>query len=206
MQTRNTKHVTILLQGGLLSPDKMQAINQLAQQYDLTYYCSTAQNLRLLGATEENIDEIKKALTALDLQVKAPGMFPLPKVCVGKPFCNLGLTDTFALSDKITARYGSRADVKPKFKIAVAGCPASCSGALLADIGIISTRIGYDLYVGGKGGPLPRVGVRVARGLSEEEVVDAVGRIADFHAANTPKKQRMFKLLDKPDFPFPLKN
>lgn len=206
VQTGNTKHVTVLLPGGLLSPDKMQEINKLAQQYDLVYYCTTAQNLRLLGANEENLDEIKRAVAALGLQVKAPGMFPLPKVCVGKPFCNLGLTDTFTLSDKITERYGSRADVKPKLKISITGCPASCSGALLADIGVISTRSGYDLYVGGKGGPLPRVGVRVARGLSEEEVVDAVGKLADFHAANTPKKQRMFKLLDRPDFPFPLKS
>lgn len=206
MQTENTKHVTVLLQGGLLSPEKMEAINQVTRQYNLTCYCTTAQNLRLLGASDDNIDTLKKTLTESGLELKAPGRFPLPKVCMGMPFCNLGLADTFSLSDKIMEQYGSRTEVKPKFKISIAGCPASCSNSHLTDIGIVATRKGYDLYVGGKGGPLPRNGVKVATGLSDEEVLDAVGRLADFHAANTPIKQRMFKLLDKPDFPFSIKN
>lgn len=206
VQMMNTKHVTILLQGGLLAPDTMQAIAGIARQYNLMLYCTTLQNVRLLGANEGNLEEIKKALQDLGLQLKAPGKFPLPKVCVGKPFCNLGISDTFALTDMIAEKYGSRTGVKPKIKIAIAGCPANCSGALLTDIGIVATRKGFDLYVGGKGGPLPRVGERVAVGLREAEVIEAVGRLVDFHTSHTPKKQRMFKLLKMPDFPYPLKN
>lgn len=202
--SESTKHVTILLSGGLVSPGKMAAINAIAGKYNLTLYLSTAQNIRLLGASEENLDTIKQELLGLGLKLKAPGKFPFPKVCVGVPYCNLGLIDTFALSDKILARYGGRTEVKPKYKIAISGCPASCAGSMLADIGIIATRGGFDLYVGGKGGPLPKIGKKVAKGLSEDEVIDAVGTLADFHAAKTPTKLRMFKLLDEQDFPFSL--
>lgn len=200
----NTKHVTVLLKGGLISPEKMEAINAAASKYNVTYYLTTAQNLRILGLNESNLDAVKKSLTDSGLQLKAPGQFPLPKVCVGKPFCNLGLADTFALSDKILEAYGSRTEVKPKYKISISGCPASCGGSHLADIGIVTTKNGYDLYVGGKGGPLPRRGDKVAKGLSEDEVIEAIGKVVDFHAANTPKKLRMYKLLDKPGFPFPV--
>lgn len=198
----HSKHVTILLSGGLIYPERMKVINDVAEEYNLTLYVTTAQNLRLLGATDENLDTIRNVLLDLGLKLKAPGIFPLPKVCVGAPYCNLGLVDTFSLSDKILARYGDRTKVKPKYKISISGCPASCGGSKLADIGIVATRNGFDLYVGGKGGPLPKIGKKVAQGLSEGEIVDAVGKLADFHAAKTPKKLRMFKLIDEQDFPF----
>lgn len=196
-----SKHITILAPGGLLDLGQVEAISLVARKYNLTSYLTTAQNLRLLGASEENLEEIKGALTGLGLTVKVPGKFPKPRVCVGVPYCNLGLVDTFALSDKIWRRFGDRVGVKPKYKIAISGCPASCAGSMLMDIGIIATRGGFDVYAGGKGGPLPKVGKRIARGLTEQEVVDLVGELADYHAGKTENKQRMAKLVDEPDFP-----
>lgn len=201
--TENNKHVTIVLNGGLIDPKTMAAVNEVAARHNLTLYCTTAQNLRLLGANEGNLDGIKKELAGLGLKLKKPGLFPVAKVCVGVPYCNLGVGDTFALAEMIEARYGERTEVKGKYKIAISGCPACCGGSKLADIGIVATRKGFELYVGGKGGPLPKTGTRVATGLSAEEVVEAVGKLADFHAANTPKKLRMFKLMDMEGFPYP---
>lgn len=196
-----SKHLTVLVPSGLLAPDTVAAINAVARKYNLTCYLSTAQNFRLLGASEENLEEIRAALIGLGLILKGPGKFPKPKVCVGVPYCNLGLADTFALSDRIWSRFGARTGVKPKVKIAISGCPACCGGSMLADIGIVATRGGFDVYAGGKGGPLPKVGKRIARGLSEQEVVELVGELADYHAGKTEKKQRMAKLVDEPDFP-----
>ena len=72
----------------------------------------------------------------------------------------------------------------------------------MAPVIIAVLVLSTDLYVGGKGGPLPKTGKKVAKGLSEDEIVDAVGKLADFHAAGTPKKLRMFKLVENQDFPF----
>lgn len=199
---QNTKHVTVLLAGGLLSPERMEQLLLTAKKYNLTLYVTTAQNIRLLGVNDENLDAVKTELTCQGFQLKAPGKFPLPKVCVGVPYCNLGLADTFDLSDRILERYGNRKEVKQKLKISISGCPANCGGSLLADIGIVATKKGFDLFAGGKGGQLPRVGKKIAKGLNGDEVVEAVGRLADFHATMTTKKQRMLKLLDRPDFPF----
>ena len=35
----------------------------------------------------------------------------------------------------------------------------------------------------------------------KQEVVELVGELADYHAAQTAKKQRMAKPVDEPDFP-----
>ncbi|MEJ2691231.1 MAG: nitrite reductase, partial [Deltaproteobacteria bacterium] len=145
---------------------------------------------------------VKGELRAAGAELKAPGRFPKPKVCVGKPSCNLGLVEIDQLAKKIWQRFGSRTSVKPKFKIALAACPASCSNALLADIGVIATRNGYDIYFGGKGGTRPRVGERIVRGADDERVLDVIGQLVALHDSKPGSKLRMFKLLDDPDFPF----
>lgn len=195
-------NLTILLPAGRLPLPMLNKVNELAQLHSLGLYLSTAQNLRLLGIKEEQMEGIKQELAALGADFKGPGKFPLPKICIGMPHCNLGIIDTEAFSNRITERFKDRKNVKPKFKIAVSGCTLSCSGALLADIGVVATRKGFDLYVGGKGGPNPRVGRKVGKELTEEQVLESIEKLVDFHDAKTTKKQRMIKLLDDPDFGF----
>ena len=113
----------------------------------------------------------------------------------------MGVIDPAELSARILERFGARTNVKGKFKISISGCILNCSGALLADIGVVATRKGYDLYVGGKGGPYPKVGRRILRDVSEAELLDAIGSMVDFHDVKTAKKQRLVKLLNDPDFP-----
>ena len=108
-----------------------------------------------------------------------------------------------ALSQKILAAFKDKGPVKPKFKIAISGCPAACSDALLADIGIKATRSGFEVYAGGKGGPFPKVGRRIAKGADEEAVLGIIERLIAFHDQKTEKKQRFAKLMEEPDFPFP---
>ena len=98
--------------------------------------------------------------------------------------------------------YETQYGTKQKFKIAISGCTLGCSGVLTTDIGIMATRKGFDFYVGGKGGPSPKVGRRILRDLDEQEVVAVVAELVEFHDAHTETKQRMAKLLDHPDFPY----
>ncbi|MDH5299357.1 MAG: nitrite reductase [Desulfobulbaceae bacterium] len=196
------KSLTILLPAGRLPLPVTAKVHELATRYGLRLYLSALQNLRLLGVKEDDMEAIKAELAPLGVSFKGPGKFPLPKVCIGKPSCNMGIVDPADLSARILERFGSRTNVKPKFKIAISGCILSCGGALLADIGVVATRNGYDLYFGGKGGPYPKVGRRILRDGSEEEVLAAIGKLVDFHDAKTAKKQRMVKLLEDPEFPF----
>lgn len=198
------KHITVLLPAGRLPHDIMQLSHELAKEHNLGVYLTTLQNLRLTDIPEDIFDKIKETLASLGATFKAPGVFPMPRVCVGKPHCELAKTDVEKLNNAIVQRCSQRGFTKPKVKIAIAACPASCAGAKTSDIGIISTRDGYDLFVGGKGGAQPKAGKRVMKSSSEEKVVSAVETLLNFHDEKTPKKQRLFKLLEDPEFPFKL--
>lgn len=194
--------LTILLPAGRLPLAVMAKVNELAKKYQLELYLSTAQNLRLMGIREEDLPVLRGELAALGAQFKGPGRFPIPRVCIGVRDCSMGIGDPERISALILEKFKGREKTKQKFKIAISGCTLACSGVLTTDIGIMTTRKGFDLYVGGKGGPSPKAGRRILRELNEQEVVAAVAELVEFHDAHTETKQRMIKLLDHPDFPY----
>lgn len=198
-----SKSLTILIPEGVVPVPMLNTVSELVRQYGLGLYLSTAQNLRLLDMREEDEPAIRAALAEAGAEVKGPGKFPKPKICVGGRYCSLGLVDTMALSRKILAAFKGRGPFKPKFKIAIAACPASCSDAMLTDIGIKATRAGFEVFAGGKGGPFPKVGRRIAKGADEEQVLAMIERLVAFHGEKTEKKQRFAKLMEEPDFPYP---
>ena len=194
--------ITILLPGGRLPLDIMGTALGLAKKYKLGIYLSTLQNLRLLDVPASLLDEIKKPLADLGAEFKAPGRFPIPRVCVGRDYCKLGLIDTEALSRKILAHFAGREKTKAKLKIAIAACAMGCPGIGTSDIGIVATRNGYDIFAGGKGGTYPKISRRIRRDVNKDEVMKTLDALIEFHDRKTATKQRMFKLLDDPDFPF----
>src|SRR3989339_766628 len=197
-----TTRLTILLPAGRLPLAIMDKAHALAKKYQLELYLSTLQNLRLMGIREEDLPVIRGELAALGAQFKGPGRFPVPRVCIGVRDCTMGVGDPERISALILDHFKGREKTKQKLKIAISGCTLSCSGAATSDIGIMATRKGFDLYVGGKGGPSPRGGRRILRDLDEQGVVAAVAELVEFHDAHTESKQRMVKLIDHPDFPY----
>ncbi|NOX24894.1 MAG: nitrite reductase [Deltaproteobacteria bacterium] len=197
------KSITILLPAGLVPLELLSLVNDLAHTYSLGIYLSTAQNIRLLDVRDEDEQEIKDALARAGAVLKGPGKFPIPRTCVGSSYCKLGLVDTADFTGKIMDRFKGRTHTKPKFKIAISACPASCSNPMLTDIGIKATRNGFDVFAGGKGGPKPKVGMRIAKGVGQDMVLQIMEELVNFHDFKTSKKQRFGKLLADPDFPFP---
>lgn len=195
--------ITVLLPAGRLPLEVMQEIHAIAQEHSLGIYLTTAQNLRLTDIPKDKFEDIRQGLLDLGLALKGPGKFPLPRVCVGEKHCSLGVADPMALGEKIGKAFGHREKTKAKFKIAIAGCNMSCSSPKTTDMGIIATREGYEFYVGGKGGPFPKIGRRIGKNLSEEQVLEVMTVLVNYHDVKTKKKQRFVKLLDLPDFPYP---
>ncbi|WP_163336397.1 nitrite reductase [Desulfopila sp. IMCC35008] len=203
MKNEPIPSVTALMSAGRLPLDVMKEINRLAEEFSLEVYLTNAQNIRLMGIPEGQVDTVQRCLTDLGVQLKGPGKFPLPRVCIGTGHCKLGIIDTWALSEKITSKFMDREKTKAKFKIAVSGCILCCSNAKTTDLGIVATREGLEFYVGGKGGPYPRIGRRIGKKLNDDEVLEMMSLLVDFHDAKTEKKQRFTKLIDLEDFPFP---
>jgi sulfite reductase beta subunit-like hemoprotein len=201
-ETASFTSITILLPAGRLELEMLRKVQEITEKHDLALYLTVHQNLRLLNVPEALKNDIMQELRTVGARFKAPGIFPIPRVCVGKPHCNLGLIDTEDLSRKILDRFGDRKHVKQKLKIGVSACSLSCSGARTSDIGIVAKKSGYEVYTGGKGGPNPVSGQRIGSSMNQEEVLDAIATLVDFHDRNTKKAQRMNTLLSHPEFPF----
>ena len=202
MSQEKKASVTVLLPAGRLPVEVMGKAHSLAEKYGLKVYLSNAQNLKIVEIPESALEDVKSSLTAIGCSFKAKCKFPLPKVCEGKDYCNLGTVDTEAFSAMILEKFSGRKHTKAKFKIAISGCTLCCSGAKTTDIGIIGTQDGYEMYAGGKGGSIPKVGIRIGRKLSQEEVMDMVETLVEIHDKKTEKKQRIFTLLSDPEFPY----
>lgn len=195
--------LTIMLPAGRLPLPVMAKAYELARRYGLEVYLSTLQNMRLMGLSEEQLNQARSELAPLGVDFKGPGKFPLPRVCIGRRDCSAGVQEPEELSSRLMEHFSGRGPFKPKIKIAISGCPFCCSGVKTTDIGMMGNKNGYDIYVGGKGGPNPVVGRRIARGVGIDEAIGVVERLLAYHDAKTPKKQRMARLLEEPDFPYP---
>lgn len=203
MSEQRRENVTVLLTAGRLPLDIMGASCRLAEKHNLQIYFSNMQNLRFNDVPEDIAKEIRDTLTPLGAKYKEPGNFPIPRVCEGRDRCNLGIIDTEALSNKILHRFAGRGKVKGKFKITLAACTVCCSNPKTADIGVIATRAGYDVYAGGKGGQFPKIARRIKKNVDEDEVINVIEALVDFHDSKTIKKQRIYKLLADQEFPYP---
>lgn len=195
--------LTILLPAGRLPLPVMAKAYELAERYGLEVYLSTLQNIRLMGLSEEQSAQARAELAPLGVDFKGPGKFPVPRVCIGRRDCSAGVQEPEELSRRLAAHFQDKGPFKPKIKIAISGCPFCCSGVKVTDIGIMGSKNGYDIYVGGKGGPNPLVGRRIFREADVDQVIATVETLLTYHDRKTPKKQRMARLLNEPDFPFP---
>lgn len=202
MTTGKTVDITVLLTAGRLPLEVMSAAHTLAGKYSCGVYLSTLQNLRMTGVPESAEEEVRRELSRLGAEFKASGKVPIPRVCIGRGDCKLGIIDTEEISKKIIESLSDRKSFKGKIKIAVSACAMCCSGGKTTDIGVVATRNGYDVYSGGKGGTSPKVGRRIAKSVDEGELLDTIRTLVVFHDQKTQKKQRMFKLHADSDFPY----
>ncbi len=182
--------------------DVMKEVCRIVEQYNLEMYLTTQQNLRINNVPEHALETIKARITPYGIAFKAKGLFPLPRVCVGAPHCKMAKIDTARLNENIMNVFADRTNIKEKFKMAIAGCTFGCSGTKYTDIAIEATGAGFNVYAGGKGGVSPRVGTRIQKAITETEVIKVIETLVDFHQKKTSKKQRMYKLLDDPSFPY----
>jgi len=192
---RETYAIAPQIPGGIATPDLLRKIADAAEKYNAAAIkLTSAQRMAIVGLKGEDIDGIwteldMKPAAAIGLCVRSV------KICPGTTFCKRGQQDAVGLGLKLDEKYHGM-KLPSKLKMAVSGCTNSCSEPAVKDIGIMGTPKGYKLMVGGTAGARPRLADIVAEGLSEEEVLDAVGKIISFYKGHT-KKQRIGRLIDE---------
>lgn len=174
--------------------DLLRRVADVAERYGAqAIKITSAQRLAIIGVQEQDLDRIWEELDA------KPGVaFGLCirgiKACPGTTFCRLGQQDALSLGLRLEQRFAHQS-TPSKMKLSVSGCPMDCAEAHVRDIGLIGSKKGYTVEVGGAVGPSPRVGQVLAERLSAEEAEELVGKIIEAYK-ELGKKKRLGKVVE----------
>ncbi len=183
IQKDGTYSVVPRMFGGLVKPDELRAIADVADKFDVPEVKVTGgQRVDLFGVKKED-------LPAMWADLNAAGMVSghaygkalrTVKTCVGKSWCRFGTQDSTGLGVKLEElTWGSW--MPHKFKMAVSGCPRNCAEATIKDFGVVCVDSGYELHIGGNGGIKVRVTDLLTKVETEDEVLEYSGAFVQLY-------------------------
>lgn len=194
---------------GVYKKGELEKISAIAQKYGKSFaHATTRQGLEVPFIKFEDIENIEKELREAGIPVGTSGpRLRTITTCPGNNWCKMGLIDTFTLHRLIETELDLKCglNLPHKLKIAISGCPNSCTRPQDSDIGIhgaidassTDKRPGYIVYIGGSGGRNPRRGVKIDKIFTEDETLSLIGRIVRFYKANAKPRQRLSLLIEE---------
>jgi nitrite reductase (NADH) large subunit len=191
IQKDGTYSVVPRVPGGEITPEKLIALGQVAQDFGLYTKITGAQRIDLFGARVDQLPQIWRQLIEAGFESgHAYGKaLRTVKSCVGSTWCRFGVQDSVGLSIEIELRYrGLRAP--HKLKSAVSGCTRECAEAQSKDFGIIATENGWNLYVCGNGGMKPQHAVLLATDLDQATLIKYLDRFLMFYIRTADRLER----------------
>ncbi|MFF5990192.1 nitrite reductase large subunit NirB [Prauserella flavalba] len=191
MQRNGTYSVVPRIPGGEITPDKLIVIGEVAKEFGLYTKITGGQRIDLFGATVDQLPLIWRKLVDAGFESgHAYGKaLRTVKSCVGTTWCRYGQQDSVGLAVELELRYrGLRSP--HKLKSAVSGCARECAEARSKDFGIIATEQGWNLYVGGNGGAIPRHADLLVSDVDTETLIKIIDRFLMFYVRTADRLQR----------------
>ncbi len=198
MQRNGTYSVIPRVPGGEITPAQLIELGQIANDFDLYVKITGGQRIDLLGAQLHELPAIWQRV--LDAGMESGHAYGKAlrtvKSCVGDTWCRYGVQDSVSMAIEIERRYrGLRAP--HKLKSAVSGCTRECAEAQSKDFGVIATEVGWNLYLCGNGGRVPRHAELFATDLNDEELIRYLDRFLMFYIRTADRLERTAPWFDK---------
>jgi NAD(P)H-nitrite reductase large subunit len=184
-----TYAITVRLPGAMIDIPTGRRIVEIAKKYNAQTLKVTGDGrLAIIGIAQEDIDP---AFSDLGIKVKQGTALcqQYIKVCPGSTYCNRGQRDTLDFARRLDEAYYPFPKITAKVKIGVSGCFNSCAEPAIKDIGLIGLPKGWILMVGGAGGKDPMIAQTVARDLSDDQALDATGKILKYYRGLSTRPQ-----------------
>jgi len=194
---------------GNYGSEHLLKLSEIAKKYGRgVTHLTVRQGIEVPYVRFEDIEKVEKEIEKTGILAGASGArLRATTCCPGNSWCKRGLVNTFSLFNKIENEQGIKCsmDLPHKFKIAVSGCPNTCTRAQVSEIGIHGEidlsrpekRIGYTVYLGGCGGKNPRMGFKLGKVYTEEEVLSLIKRVVAFYKDNAKTRQRLALLIEE---------
>ena len=192
-----TYAITPHLPGGFIKPDMLEKYVNVARKYHGVLKLTSAQRIMITGLKAEDIDSIWDEL-GMNPAIGFANCVRSVKICPGIAFCKRAKQDSIKLGFELDRRYIKK-EMPSRMKMGVSGCPNSCSEAVIKDVGVIGTDIGWDIYVGGSAGAHPRLGDRLITGLNYEDTLKIFDIIVRYYQKNADI-ERVGEFIDRIGF------
>jgi len=175
---KKTYAITPRIPGGFITPEQMQKIAQVAEKYGATLKITSAQRIAIIGLQGEDVDKVWQELK-MEPAMLSPNTVRSVKTCPGE-FCKRSVQDAVTLSKELDHLYYGK-EMPARVKMAVSGCPNSCSEVWVKDIGVLGKRDGYTITIGGSAGHHPRLGKVLVEGLNHSQVLETIAKIIGYY-------------------------
>ncbi len=188
----------VVLDKILTTPQELKKIAEALEKHGAKLVkFSESQRMVVVGIDPERLDELCRE-AGVKLAPAVGNVVRSVKFCPGNALCVMGLQDTIGIAEKLKKFEGL--NLPSKMKIAVSGCPNSCTEPAVRDIGLMGTKDGFTVFVGGSAGRKPRIGWKLTENITPDEVVELVERIIDFYKNNAKKGQRLGDFIESIGF------
>ena len=156
---------------------------------------TSSQRLALIGIQEDDLDAVWNEL-GMEKGCPIGSCVRSVRICPAQTFCKRAQQDTVSLGLEIDKMYHGM-DLPAKFKIAVSGCPNSCSENAARDLGVMGNNKGYTIVIGGSAGVLPRIADKLTENITREEVVPLVEKVIKYYKENARKYERFGRMIER---------
>ena len=191
-----TYAIVLRIPVGLLDADKLERMAAAVRKYSIPIVKITSgQRIALVGITRDQIDPVWEDL-GMDIGRASELCLHYVQACPGTTVCRYGLQDSLKLGMRLEEEFLG-IGLPAKLKIGISGCPFCCSESFMRDIGAIGTKKGWELTVGGFAGYKPRVGEKIASGLTEDDVIALSLKAVEHYRAHCDRKMRLAKFIEQ---------
>jgi len=164
--------------GGVLTPRELKVIAQIMENGGIKVKL-TGRQAPVLMLPEDKVDDALRKLEETGLRPAIlHGSLRNIKACLGKKTCkNSRRHDVFEMARVIdSAFYGVK--LPRDFKIGISGCSRNCAAARSQCLGLVDSRDGFAVYIGGtENEPAPVHGTLIASGVTGDKVIEVVETI-----------------------------
>lgn len=182
---------------GDATDEQMDAIAELARDYSFDELrVSHEQNLVLPHVKMSDVRAIYERLVEIGLAEGNAGLISDIIACPGLDYCALANARSIPIAQDIAKRFADRENEFGELKVKISGCINACGHHHVGHIGVLGVeKKGTELYqitVGGDATEHASVGNILGRGVTGDQVPDALEKLLDVYMAKRESADEPF--------------
>ncbi|MEL7492201.1 MAG: nitrite/sulfite reductase [Pseudomonadota bacterium] len=182
---------------GDITDAQMRIVANLAERYSFDEVRAThEQNLCLPHVREADLHAVWTAVNDAQLATANIGLASDIIACPGLDYCTLANARSIPIAQRLAENVAARGgeEALGELKVKISGCINACGHHHVGHIGVLGVdKKGdefYQITLGGSAAEDASLGEIVGRGLSSDEVVNAVEKLIDFYKDNRRGQER----------------